>query len=71
MSLIEDLRQRKTYLDTAAVMTLLTMSRNTLCSFVRSGKISAIRAGNGYLFDPGVLADWLEARSTAPLKRAA
>jgi hypothetical protein len=31
---------------------------------VRSGRITAIRAGNAYLFDPRHLADWLATRTT-------
>jgi len=72
MSLIDELRQRKTYLTTPETMALLAYSRNTLCLKVRLGHIPAIRSGSSkYLFDPTVLADWLEARATAPAKRAA
>jgi len=72
MSLIDDLRQRKTYLTTQETMALLSYSRNNLCLKVRLGHIPAIRAGNAkYLYDPQVIADWLEARATAPPKRAA
>jgi excisionase family DNA binding protein len=65
MGLIDELRQRKTYLSTIEAMELLRVTRNTLCEWVRIGRITAIRRGNGYLFDPHVLADWLEQRTTS------
>jgi excisionase family DNA binding protein len=45
-------------------MELLDMSRGTLCEWVRAGRISAVRKGNAYLFDPRKLADWLANRKT-------
>jgi excisionase family DNA binding protein len=72
MTLIDNLRRRKTYLSTPETMALISVSRNTLCRWVRAGLISAIRAGGSkYLFDPNAIADWLETRATAPLKKAA
>ena len=65
MDLIQELRQRKTYLSTVEVMSLLHLSRGTLCEWVRGGQISAIRKGNAYLFDPRRLADWLTERATS------
>lgn len=64
MDLIQQLRQRDTFLNTAEVMNLLDMSRGTLCEWVRAGRISAVRKGNAYLFDPRRLADWLTERTT-------
>jgi len=70
MSLIDELRQRKTYLTTPETMALLAYSRNTLCLKVRSGHIPALRCGSAkYLFDPGSIADWLEARATTTSKK--
>jgi hypothetical protein len=43
-------------------MAIIRKSRNTLCGYVRDGVLSAIRMGDGYLFDPQVIADWLDAR---------
>lgn len=71
MSLIEGLRNRRTYLSTAEVIVLIGCTRNTLCAYVRARHIPAVRVGTSYLYDPGALADWLEARTTAPAKRAA
>jgi excisionase family DNA binding protein len=45
-------------------MELLQVTRNTLCDWVRRGRIAAIRVGNAYVFDPHVLADWLGKRQT-------
>ena len=73
MDLIDELRQRKTYFSTIEAMILLRVTRNTLCEWVRAGRITAIRRGNGYLFDPEMLADWLDQRRTSGsrLRRAA
>jgi excisionase family DNA binding protein len=65
MELIDGLRQRKTYLSTVEVMNLIHVTRNTLCEWVRTGHITAVRRGNRYLFDPCMLADWLEQRTTS------
>jgi excisionase family DNA binding protein len=64
MDLIEALRQRTSYMTTPETMALLRVRRNTLCEWVRAGKIKAIRRSNGYLFDPRYLAGWLEERAT-------
>ncbi len=64
MDLIQQLRQRDTYLSTVEVMGILHMTRNTLCAWVRAGRMSAVRSGNAYLFDPQRLADWLTERTT-------
>jgi excisionase family DNA binding protein len=64
MSLIEELKRRQSFLTTVEVMSLLHVTRGTLCEWVRSGRITAIRTGNAYLFDPRHLADWLAARTT-------
>jgi excisionase family DNA binding protein len=64
VELIEELRRRRTYLATREVMELLHVTRNTLCAWVRRGRITAIRIGNGYVFDPHLLADWLSKRQT-------
>lgn len=64
-SLSTDLRQRKTMLTTTEVITLLRLSRNTLCSWCRAGKLPSTRMPDGsYLFDPLTLAAWIEARTS-------
>lgn len=71
--LIEDLRQRENYLTSKEVMELLQVTRNTLCHWVRARRMVAIRGGNGYRYDPRVMADWLSKRetSTASARRVA
>ncbi|WP_263377068.1 helix-turn-helix domain-containing protein [Granulicella aggregans] len=64
MSLSEELRARQSFLTSVEVMNLLQTTRGTLCEWVRSGRVPAIRSGNAYLFDPRDLADWIEARTT-------
>ncbi len=64
MDLTEQLRERTSFLTTKEVMELLQLQRNTLCDWVRTGRIPAIRSGNGYLYDPHHLADWLAERTT-------
>ena len=64
MDLIEELRQRTTYVSTKELMGLLQVTRNTLCEWVRMGRLVAIRVGNAYLYDPRILAEWLEERQT-------
>jgi excisionase family DNA binding protein len=65
VELIEQLMRRTTYLSTREVMEVLQVTRNTLCEWVRKGRIRAIRIGNAYAFDPHLLADWLVKRQTA------
>lgn len=57
--------ERQSYLSTREVMALLHKTRNTMCEWVRQGKFPAIRVGNEYMFDPRVVAAWLEKRQTA------
>ena len=62
-SIIDQLRNRKTYLNTTEVMSILGVTRATLCGWVRSGSISAVRIGKDNKFDPGALSRWLEERT--------
>ena len=64
MDLIQELRQRTAYLSTKEMMELLQKNRNTLCNWVRRGRIPAIRIDNEYLYDPRLIADWLTKRQT-------
>jgi excisionase family DNA binding protein len=61
-SIIDQLRQRKTYLNTTEVMTIFGVTRATLCGWVRSGAIGAIRIGKDNKFDPATVSQFLEAR---------
>lgn len=68
MDLIEELQQRQSFLSTKEVLELLPKTRNTLCRWVRSGKIPAVRIGNAYFYDPRVLAEFLAKRTTIGLQ---
>lgn len=61
-TIIDQLRQRKTYLNTTELMSILGKTRATLCAWVRSGSLGAVRIGKENMFDPSTIADWLEAR---------
>ena len=52
---------------TNEVMRFLGRSRNTICAWVRTGKLPAIRMPDGgYMFDPSIIGDWLHQRTTKP-----
>jgi excisionase family DNA binding protein len=68
MNLIDQLRDRESFLSTVEVMDLLRITRNTLCNWVRCGRLTAVRVGNAYLYDPQMLADWLEGRKTSTVR---
>ena len=61
-TIIDQLKQRKTYSTGTEVMELFCLSRNTLCRYVRDGRLLAVRVGKDNRFDPAVLSAWLEAR---------
>jgi hypothetical protein len=67
MSLGDNLRQRSSYLTTADVIELLGYQRNTLCAWAKAGRIPAVHTPGGYRFDPLVLAQWLDDRTTGKL----
>lgn len=45
-------------------MAVLGVTRDTLCDWVRAGKIAAYKMSDGYKFEPVEVADWLSARRT-------
>lgn len=63
-SIIETLRARKGYVSSTEAMSILGVTRQTLCRWVAEGRIQAVRIGNSLKFDPSHLAAWLEARRT-------
>lgn len=62
MTIVDQLRQRKSYINSTEAISILGVTRATFCGWVRSGKMPAIRLGGGYVVDPQVLSAWLEAR---------
>ena len=59
-NLAEELRNRTALLTTSQVMRLLSKRRNTICDWVRDGRLPAIRLGNSYRYDPATIATWLD-----------
>jgi hypothetical protein len=47
-TIINQLKQRKTYLNTTEVMSIIGVTRATLCGWVRSGAIGALWIGKDY-----------------------
>jgi excisionase family DNA binding protein len=60
-TLVSRLKARTAYLSGSEVMSLLGVSRNALCRWVRTGKLPAIRIGKDNRFAPLQLAGWIEA----------
>lgn len=63
-SIRERLCHRETLLTSKEVMAILGVTRDTLCDWVRAGKIAAYKMSDGYKFEPVEVADWLDARRT-------
>lgn len=61
-TIIDQLRARKGYVTSTETMSILGVTRQTLCRWVAEGRITAIRIGSAYKFDPVYLAAWLEVR---------
>lgn len=64
LTIIDQLKQRRTYMRTTEVMELLDVTRGTLCGWVRSGTIAAVRIEKDNKFDPAEVARYLTARAT-------
>jgi excisionase family DNA binding protein len=62
LTIIEQLTTRKTYVPSTEAISILGITRQTFCLWVREGKLKAIRIGNAYKIDPADLAAWLSAR---------
>jgi excisionase family DNA binding protein len=67
-TIIDQLRHRKTYLTGTEVMQILRWTRQTLCRYVKEGRIPALRIGKDNRFDPGVLAAFLEQRQVCLMR---
>ena len=64
-TLLTDLSSRTRLLKSTEVMSLLGISRNTLCAWVRAGRIPAFKVGKDYTFDPKELANFLATHRAA------
>ena len=63
-TIIEQLRQRTTYVRASEVMSILGITRNTLCDWINAGTLPAFRLGRNNMCDPAELAAFLEIRRT-------
>jgi excisionase family DNA binding protein len=63
-SIIDQLKQRNTFMRTAEVMELFGVTRATLCGWVRSGTIAAVRIGKENKFDPAEVIRYLTIHAT-------
>jgi excisionase family DNA binding protein len=61
-SLVAQLKLRTSLVTSTEVMEILGVSRNTLCAWVTTRKIPALRIGKDNKFDPVALAHWIEER---------
>jgi excisionase family DNA binding protein len=64
LTIIDQLKQRRTFMRTTEVMELLDVTRGTLCQWVRKGAIAAVRIGKDNKFDPAEVVRYLTARTT-------
>jgi excisionase family DNA binding protein len=62
LTIIEQLATRKTYVSSTDAISILGITRQTFCHWVREGKLKATRIGNAYKIDRAHLAAWLSAR---------
>jgi excisionase family DNA binding protein len=63
-TIVEQLRKRTTYVRATEVMSILGVTRNTLCDWINAGALPAYRLGKNNIFDPAELAAFLETRRT-------
>jgi excisionase family DNA binding protein len=61
-TIIEQLEVRKSYVRSTEAISILGITRQTFCLWVRSGKLTALRIGNAYMVDPADLTTFLRAR---------
>jgi predicted DNA-binding transcriptional regulator AlpA len=65
-TIVAQLRRRTTYVRATEVMSILGVTRNTLCDWINAGILPAFRLGKNNVCDPTELADFLETRKTGP-----
>jgi excisionase family DNA binding protein len=63
VTLIDQLRKRRSYLTLQEGAALLGVHAMTLRKWAKARKVQSLRIGDQIKFDPNVLADWLSARS--------
>ncbi len=63
-TIVSQLRSRTSYVRATEMMAILSVSRKTLCHWINTGTLPAVRIGKNNLIDPATLANWLEAQQT-------
>jgi predicted DNA-binding transcriptional regulator AlpA len=63
-TIVDQLKQRTTYVRSTEVMSILGITRNTLCDWINAGTLPAFRLGKNNVCDPAELAAFLETRRT-------
>lgn len=63
-TIIDQLKQRRNFMRTTEVMELFGVARATLCGWVRSGTIAAVRIGKENKFDTAEVVRYLSAHAT-------
>jgi excisionase family DNA binding protein len=65
MSIVKKLREQTRPLGVKEIAELFDVSEATIQRWVRGREVPAIRIADTIRFDCGILADWIEQRSTA------
>ena len=63
-TIIDRLKQRTAFMRTTEVMELFGVTRATLCGWVRTGTIAAVRIGKENKFDPAEVIRYLTVHAT-------
>ena len=63
-TIVDQLRQRISHVRASEVMSILGVTRNTLCDWINAGTLPAFRLGKNNVCDPAELAAFLETRRT-------
>jgi predicted DNA-binding transcriptional regulator AlpA len=63
-TIVDQLRQRTSYVRATEVMAILGVTRNTLCDWINAGTLPAFRLGKNNVCDPAELPEFLETRRT-------
>ena len=71
LSLIEQLRQRTTYMTVGEFAVLIGETPAGVYKRINEGRLPHVKLGYGIRLDPAVMANWLEARCVATVGTAA
>ena len=63
-TIVDQLKRRTSYVRASEVMSILGITRNTLCDWINAGILPAFRLGKNNVCDPAELAAFLETRRT-------